>query len=129
MCLAPYELCASEGICDVSTAAGRAAEDVAAQFLAAKGCTVREQNWRTRWCEIDIIATRGNVVYMVEVKYRAKSIWGGGLDYITPKKLRQMRFAAEFWCAKHHWQGDYRLAAIEVTGNPPRITRAVNSIE
>jgi uncharacterized protein (TIGR00252 family) len=113
----------------MSTAAGRAAEDTAAAFLAAKGCAVHEQNWRTRWCEIDIIATRGNVVYMVEVKYRAKDVWGTGFDYITPKKLLQMRFAAEFWCAKHHWRGDYRLAAIELTGNPPYVIRAVNSIE
>jgi uncharacterized protein (TIGR00252 family) len=113
----------------MSTAAGRAAEDAAAEFLAAKGCTVYQQNWRTRWCEIDIVATRGSIVYMVEVKYRANNVWGSGLDYVTPKKLQQMRFAAEFWCAKHGWQGDFRLAAIEVTGRPPHITRAVNSIE
>lgn len=113
----------------MSTVAGRAAEDVAAQFLTVKGCTVHQQNWRTRWCEIDIVASRGNIVYMVEVKYRARAAWGSGLDYITPKKLQQMRFAAEFWCAKYQWRGDYRLAAVELSGNPPQVVRAINSIE
>ncbi|HVI69643.1 MAG TPA: YraN family protein [Magnetospirillaceae bacterium] len=112
----------------MSTAVGRLAETAAAEFLVAKGCVVVAQNWRTRWCEIDIVATRAQAVYFVEVKYRASNTWGNGLDYITPQKLRQMHFAAEFWCAKHKFAGDYRLAAIALTGNPPRVLAAVNSI-
>lgn len=127
---APLKLGATQNIRRVSTTAiGRAAEAAAAEFLQAKGCTVLEQNWRTRWCEIDIVAVRENIVYFVEVKYRAKANWGSGLDYVTPKKLRQMHFAAEFWVAKHRFSGDYRLAAIELTGEPPHVVRAVNSIE
>ena len=113
----------------MSTASGRAAEAQAARFLVAKGCHIVAQNWRTRWCEIDVVAIRGATVYFVEVKYRASQHWGAGLDYITPQKLRQMHFAAEFWCAKYAFAGDYRLAAIELTGEPPRVTRAINSIE
>jgi len=111
-----------------TTAVGRAAESVAAEFLIAKGCTVLAQNWRTRWCEIDIVAHREGIIYFVEVKYRARSNWGDGLAYITPQKLRQMQFAATFWAARHQFLGDYRLAAIELAGNPPRVTRAVNSV-
>lgn len=113
----------------MSTAVGRLAEAVAAEFLVAKGCEVVVQNWRTRWCEIDIVATRGATVYFVEVKYRASNIWGSGLDYITPQKLRQMHFAAEFWCAEATFTGDYRLAAVALTGDPPRVVAAINSID
>lgn len=113
----------------MSSVVGQAAERAAADFLTAKGCQVIAQNWRTRWCEIDIVALRDQTIYLVEVKYRGSAAWGDGLDYITTKKLRQMHFAAEFWCAKHAFKGDYALAAIELTGNPPRVTRAVNSIE
>ncbi len=113
----------------MSTATGRLAEAVAAEFLVAKGCTVVAQNWRTRWCEIDIVATRGASIYFVEVKYRASTNWGDGLDYITPQKLRQMHFAAEFWCATYKFGGDYRLAVVALTGNPPCVVAAVNSIE
>jgi uncharacterized protein (TIGR00252 family) len=100
----------------MSTEVGRRAEDAAAHFLQARGYRVCERNWRTRWCEIDIVAVRDSITYFVEVKYRGNTTYGGGLDYITPKKLAQMQFAAEFWCARNQAAGDYRLAAVELTG-------------
>jgi len=107
---------------------GRQAEAAAASFLERKGCQIIVQNWRTRWCEIDIIALRDNVVYLCEVKYRSHERQGNGLDYITPKKLQQMRFAAEFWAAKHNWMGDYQLCAIEVSGRNFAITAVVKDL-
>jgi uncharacterized protein (TIGR00252 family) len=107
---------------------GRRAEAVAAAFLEQKGCDIVGQNWRTRWCEIDLVAHRDNVIYFCEVKYRKTSRQGGGLDYITPKKLEQMRFAAEFWVHAHRWNGDYQLCAIEVSGPQFRITNLVKDL-
>lgn len=103
----------------MSTALGRLAEDNAVRYLSGCGFKIVAQNWRTRWCEIDIIVTKARIVYFVEVKYRASTQWGSGLDYITPRKLRQMHFAAQFWVATQQFSGDYRLAAIELTGQPP----------
>lgn len=105
-----------------TTSTGREAEDAAAVYLRKKGYKVLEQNWRTRWCEIDIVASQDNRVYFVEAKYRRSEAWGSGLEYITPKKLQQMRLAAEFWVSNHNWVGDYCLAAIEVTGSDYTIT-------
>ncbi len=107
---------------------GRRAEAVAADFLRHKGCDIVEQNWRTRWCEIDVIAVRANVVYFCEVKYRRTNIAGSGLEYITPKKLQQMRFAAESWVHVHGWQGEYQLCAIEVSGANLHITGVVKDL-
>ena len=104
---------------------GRRAEAAAAAFLKYKGCTILDRNWRTRWCEIDIVAQRSAVIYFCEVKYRLHDRQGAGLDYITPKKLRQMHFAAELWLAKHVWRGDWQLCAIEVSGPAFRITGVV----
>jgi uncharacterized protein (TIGR00252 family) len=112
----------------MSTATGRQAEHAVATFLRHHGCEVLAQNWRTRWCEIDIVAHKDGIVYFVEVKYRGSVQWGSGLDYITPKKLRQMRFAAEFWCATNPAASHYQIAAAELTGNPPRITGWVRNI-
>lgn len=107
---------------------GRKAEAVAANFLNHRGCEIVDQNWRTRWCEIDIVAIRDNVVYLCEVKYRSSTRQGMGLDYITPKKLTQMRFAAEFWLAKYDWQGECSLCAIEVSGPDFRITGVLKDL-
>lgn len=107
---------------------GRQAEVVAAAFLARKGCTIMDQNWRTRWCEIDVIARRGNVIYFCEVKYRLRNAQGTGLDYVTPKKLERMRFAAELWVASHDWTGEYQLCAIEVSGERFLVTAVVKDL-
>jgi uncharacterized protein (TIGR00252 family) len=107
---------------------GRKAEAAAAEFLQRKGCKIIGQNWRTRWCEIDIVAERDKVVYFCEVKYRLHTKQGGGLEYITPKKLQQMRFAAELWVNDHNWRGEYQLCAIEVTGLEFRITGVVKDL-
>lgn len=80
----------------MSTFIGRMAEQAAADYLRRHGFEVLAQNWRTRWCEIDIVARRGQTVCFVEVKYRGRTDWGSGLDYVTRRKVQQMYFAAEF---------------------------------
>jgi ribonuclease HII len=101
---------------------GRKAEAVAANFLQGKGCKILARNWRTRWCEIDIVASRDNTIYFCEVKYRLNNKQGSGLEYITPKKLQQMRFAAESWVHGNSWDGEHQLCALEVSGKAFRLT-------
>lgn len=100
----------------MSTQTGNTAEAAAAEFLKREGYKVLDRNWRTRVCEIDIIATKNKVTYFVEVKYRSKSDQGGGLEYVTAKKLEQMRFAANCWVQENKYKGDYELSAVEVSG-------------
>jgi uncharacterized protein (TIGR00252 family) len=107
---------------------GRMAESAAAEYLQTNGFTILEQNWRTRWCEIDVIAVKGRTVYFVEVKYRHHASQGSGLEYITRVKLRQMRFATANWARDHNWRGDYLLAALEVSGESFAVTEFIDSI-
>lgn len=103
--------------------AGRRAEAAVATYLQRQGCTIVARNWRTRMCEIDVIALRDATIYFCEVKYRRTTQYGAGIDYITPKKLQQMRFAAASWVHANAWKGTYQLCAIEVSGAAFRITR------
>lgn len=107
---------------------GRRAEQVAASFLERKGCEILAQNWRTRYCEIDVVAKRSDTVYFCEVKYRLRATQGSGLDYITSKKLARMRFAAEMWVQSHSWQGSYELCAVEVSGPEFQITSVIKDL-
>ena len=107
---------------------GKKAEIAASQFLQQKGCKIVDNNWKTRQCEIDIVAVRGDVVYFCEVKYRSQTRQGFGIEYVTRKKLQQMKFAAESWVHTHSWRGDYELCAIEVTGAKFRITNVVKGL-
>lgn len=102
---------------------GRAAEQAVVAYLVRQGCTILATNWRTRRCEIDVIAFRDDTVFCCEVKYRTTVTYGSGIEYVTPQKLRQMHFAAQSWAHMHAWHGLLELVAIEVTGSDMRITR------
>jgi uncharacterized protein (TIGR00252 family) len=95
---------------------GRLAEDKVAEYLSQHGYKVIDRNWKTKKCEIDIVAQKGDQLSFVEVKYRSKSDHGEGFDYITDSKLRQMAFAADYWVAQHNWEGEYLLSGASVSG-------------
>lgn len=107
-------------------AIGRQVEQAAADHLQHSGYQIIEQNWRTRWCEIDIVACLGQVVYFVEVKYRSKPSSGSGLDYITPAKLHQMSRAAESWVQQNDWLFEYQLLVIELAGEVPTVSQVLD---
>lgn len=106
---------------------GGAAEEIAADYMQARGYTIRMRNYR-RHCEIDIIAEKNNVIYFVEVKYRSSDTFGGGLDYIAAGKLHRMRRAAETWLAEYNWQGECQLSAIAVSGISFEVTDFIQDI-
>jgi Holliday junction resolvase-like predicted endonuclease len=96
---------------------GHDAEKRAAEYLEEQGYRIRELNWKTRYCEIDIVAEKDDTIYFVEVKSRKNSFQGTGFEYITPKKLKQMQFAAEMWVQANDWNGGYQLAAVSIDGD------------
>ncbi|HEX5456640.1 MAG TPA: YraN family protein [Candidatus Saccharimonadales bacterium] len=95
---------------------GARAEKRTAEYLESAGYKIIGRNWKTKWCEVDIVAEKGKCVYFVEVKYRTSPDQGGGFEYITPRKLRKMELAARSWVEINGWQGEYTLSAAEVSG-------------
>lgn len=94
---------------------GQKAESRVAEFLKQQNFKVLAQNWKTKVCEIDIVASKANIVYFIEVKYRSSKEQGTGIEYITAAKLHKMYFAAQIWVQKYNWNGDYRLLAASVS--------------
>jgi len=107
---------------------GHEAEKHAAKYLEKLGYKIIALNWRTRVCEIDIVAEKSKITYFVEVKYRNQSHQGTGLEYVTQQKLQQMQFAAECWVQEQKWQGDYELSAIELFGDEFEVTNFLPNI-
>ncbi len=97
--------------------AGHQAEKVAAEYLEGNGYKIKVINWQTPMCEIDIVAEKNSVMYFIEVKFRSSDQQGGGLEYITPAKLRQMEFAAKNWVQAERYEGDWELGGLEVSSN------------
>lgn len=107
---------------------GQKAEIAASTYLEMRGYKVLERNWRRPRCEIDIVAEKKGVRYFVEVKYRRGDEQGGGLEAITPTKLRQMQRAALMWVEENEWPGEYIISAIEVGGSDFAIMSFVENV-
>ncbi len=101
---------------------GGIAEDEAVSYLIRLGHDIVERNWKTKYCEIDIVSHKDGTVYFTEVKYRKSASQGGGLAAITAKKLNQMKFAARLYAqSKKIRETDLRLAVMSLTGNSPEV--------
>ena len=106
---------------------GDAGEAAVAEALIVDGHEIVARNWRTKWCEIDIVSRRGGKLYFTEVKYRKNTVHGDGLAAITPRKQRQIRFAAELFLAQNPQFGkcEVHLLAADASGEPPCVRQIV----
>ncbi len=101
---------------------GDAGESVISEELSRRGYRLLERNWKTKFCEIDIVAEKDDCLYFVEVKHRKNEVQGGGIAALTPKKLTQMTFAARVFMNQTKYQASTgRLMAATTTGNPARL--------
>lgn len=111
---------------DTTRAVGNASETAAAEELVRRGHRVIERNWKTKYCEIDIVSEKDSVVYFAEVKHRRNAKNGDGIAAITPKKLNQMKFAARLYAqVKKLADTDLGLIVIGTCGDTPSIERVV----
>lgn len=97
-----------------STEQGRKAEQVATSWLRSRRFMILDTNWRTRFCEIDIVAQKGRVVHFVEVKYRSNNLQGSGLDYINKSKLHHMVRGASVYMFQNNIDLQWCLNVAEV---------------
>ncbi|MBL8577937.1 MAG: YraN family protein [Mesorhizobium sp.] len=81
---------------------GHSSEWLAAAALMLKGYRIVARRYRTKLGEIDLIARRGNLVLIVEVKARKTLI--EAMDAIARESERRIEGAADLWLAK---QRDY----------------------
>ncbi len=96
---------------------GDFAEEKVADFLRSENHEILARNWRTRWCEIDIVSKKGEKYYFTEVKFRKTADFGGGEAAISKKKIEQMKFAAEFFAHKNNLENvEMRLLGVVVEG-------------
>jgi len=77
---------------------GHRGEWLAAWALRLRGYRILAVRHRTPVGEIDLIARRGNLVAIVEVKARATLI--AAMDAVGPGAQRRIEAAADLWLAK-----------------------------
>lgn len=80
---------------------GAFAEEQASRLLIKKGYKIIDRNYRTRYAEIDIVATDNESLVFVEVKARRNSKFGAPEEAVTPGKIRKIIKAGELYALSH----------------------------
>jgi|TARA_Y100000031_G_scaffold156792_1_gene213153 putative endonuclease len=87
-------------------------EAAAKEYLKNKGYKIIEQNYRTKYAEIDLIVSRNNVLIFVEVRTKKSERFGSPEASINQKKLKKLYQNASAYISFKKWPGLSRIDAI-----------------
>lgn len=76
---------------------GNQGEEMAVKFLKENGYIILDQNNSTKYGELDIIASKNNILVFVEVKFKQSEDFGTPEEMIGLNKLNQVRRTAEMY--------------------------------
>lgn len=93
---------------------GKKGEEIAADFLAAKGYQVIERNYRFKKSEIDVICLAGGTLVFIEVKTRSTKSFGEPETFVSENQKQSVIRAAEHYIIEKDWKGDIRFDIIAV---------------
>ena len=96
-------------------------EILGAAYLVTTGYAIKEKNWRHGRSEVDIIATKKEVLHFVEIKTRRSKSYGLPEDQVGKKKIENLINAAEHYLFLHpEWQRiQFDILSITIIRNLP----------
>lgn len=97
---------------------GHIGEMIAEKFLQKKGYTIVEQNFRTKYSEIDLIVKKKNVLVFVEVRTKTNEFFGSPEETINKNKINRLIRGAQAYAAYNKYPGNLRIDAICIVLNP-----------
>lgn len=102
---------------------GKLGEEIAVNYLTAKGYRILERNWRSGHKEIDIIAMDGDTLVVVEVKTRKSNFFGDPDLAVGADKQRLLVWAADAYVRYRDLDVEVRfdVVSIVITDNDQRI--------
>ncbi|AUS09256.1 YraN family protein [Laceyella sacchari] len=84
---------------------GRIGEEAAARLLMKKGYRILDRNWRSKLGEIDIVASQGELLVIVEVRTTTGNHFGAGMESVDYRKQQKVRRLATQYAQMHHRLG------------------------
>ncbi|HVW99666.1 MAG TPA: YraN family protein [Candidatus Babeliaceae bacterium] len=109
---------------------GAQGEHYVAQFLEKQGFTIVALNYRQRYGEIDIVATKGDLLAFVEVKARSQILFSLS-EVVTVTKQRKiiktaLQFIRQYEQARNKiWRFD--VALVDLKNEKPAISYIPNA--
>ncbi len=102
---------------------GRWGETVVAEDLRRKGCAIVAAGWHCRFGEIDLIASDGKYLRLVEVKLRRDARFAQAREAVDRRKQGKLRAAAELYLAQNPTRLQPRFDVAEVYAPEGMATR------
>jgi putative endonuclease len=97
---------------------GRWGENLAAEFLEAKGWTILARNVRSPYGELDLVAQQGSITVFVEVKARTGMGFGLPEAAITALKRDHLLRAIQAYWQQKDEEPAWRVDVIAIRGRP-----------
>lgn len=103
---------------------GKKGEKLAIDFLIKNEYHILEKNYRYLKAEVDIIAQKGNVLAVVEVKTRSTDFYGDPQDFVNPKKIKLLLSAIDYYVIEKDFDVEVRFDIIAIIhkNNKTKIT-------
>ena len=100
---------------------GMEGELLAAAYFKKNNYTLLHQNWKHSYWEIDIIATKNNILHFIEVKTRKTKNFGLPEDQVNRKKIENLIKAAEAFLHQNpQWERiQFDILSISIIKNKP----------
>ncbi len=98
-------------------AIGQIGENIAIEYLKAKGYKVLKTNYVKNHGEIDIITEFNNTIVFVEVKYRKNLSFGHPLESISEKKIRKILETANLYLIDNDINKNIRFDVVSILEN------------
>jgi len=98
-----------------SSEIGKKGEEIACNYLIEKGFEILEKNWRFKHLEVDIIATKDNLLIIVEVKYRSYTTYGEPEVFVNKQKQKFLIEAANRYVIDKNIDKEVRFDIIAIS--------------
>ncbi len=98
-------------------------EAAAAKYLKSNGYKIIKRNYKGPFCEVDIIAQKGDVLAFIEVKTRRNFNYGEPNEAVRADRQARYKNGARYYFANREINCTVRFDIIEV------MPRGINHIE
>ena len=89
-------------------------EALAADYLRSRQYTIEETNYRSRFGEIDLIASDGQFLAFVEVKLRKSAAFASAREFVDYRKQERIRKTAAIYLSRYPTELQPRFDVIEI---------------
>lgn len=100
---------------------GSEVEQLACDYLQARGLQLIQRNFSCRYGEVDLIMKEGDTIVFIEVRYRKNRHFGGALASVTVAKQQRIIKTATCYLQQSLSEEKMRFDVVGMEGNESKI--------